>query len=187
MKIENMGNKLMIKLVVGSEAIFFLSLIMAYLYFWREGQFRQLTTHVLHLRTSAIFTFLLISSSFTYIAAENSFKEGKHKNFKWWLTVTIMLGLIFLAGQGHEYFDLIRKQVTINRSEFGSSFYTLTGFHGLHVLIGLIILLMALVVSWTGKQKVSPSLFSTLGWYWHFVDVVWIVVFTIVYVLPYTL
>ncbi|MBD0368850.1 MAG: cytochrome c oxidase subunit 3 [Flavisolibacter sp.] len=81
---------------------------------------------------------------------------------------------------------MIQEHLTISQSEFGSSFYTLTGFHGLHVLVGLIILcvVLALLIQGYFKEQTS-SLIATVGIYWHFVDVVWIFVFTTIYVLPY--
>ena len=100
---------------------------------------------------------------------------------KGWLIVTILLGAIFLVGQGAEYVRLIRDNITLNGSVFGASFFTLTGFHGLHVLIGLVILSIILALAFL---KDSKSAIRTIAPYWHFVDVVWLFVFTVVYVLP---
>lgn len=176
----------MMKLTIGSEAIFFISLIVAYLYFWRSGHFQKLAAEHLNIKATVVFTVLLISSSFTFWQAERSYKRGQEKSLRAWLGATILLGLVFLAGQGREYYKLIREQVTISKSEFGSSFYTLTGFHGLHVLIGLILLAIVLVLAVKGYfRNSSSSVISTVGIYWHFVDVVWLFVFTTIYVLPY--
>lgn len=105
---------------------------------------------------------------------------------KAWLLATISLGLIFLAGQAHEYYHLLNQNLTMSKSEFGSSFYTLTGFHSLHVLIGLILLSVLFALTRKGYLKnTSSSLITTIGIYWHFVDAVWIFVFSLIYVLPY--
>jgi heme/copper-type cytochrome/quinol oxidase subunit 3 len=181
-------NKLMMKLTVGSEVIFFLSLIVAYLYFWRSGNFQRQATEHLHLKTTAIFTVLLLSSSFTFWRAEAAYKNGKEKWMKIWLASTIGLGLIFLGGQGREYYNLVKENLTISKSEFGSSFYTLTGFHGLHVFVGLVLLSILLLLTVKGYFKTSGStVIRTIGIYWHFVDAVWVFVFTTIYVLPYLL
>ncbi len=133
-----------------------------------------------------MFTILLLGSSFTFWRAEKNYERGEQKKMKGWMIATILLGLIFLAGQGHEYYKLIQENLTISKSEFGSSFYTLTGFHGLHVLVGLIILgiVLALMIQGYFKDKRS-SVITTVGIYWLFVDAVWIFVFTTIYVLPY--
>lgn len=176
----------MLKLFVGSESVFFIALIMAYLYFWRSGNFDTMAAKHLHIKTTGLFTILLLSSSFTFWLAEKKLKEGAVKKTKLWLSITIALGLIFLAGQAHEYYGLIQEHLTISTSEFGTSFYTLTGFHGLHVLLGLIVLGIVLTLTILGYFKKNASgIVSTIGIYWHFVDAVWLVVFTIIYVLPY--
>lgn len=183
-----MMNKLMMKLTIGSEAVFFLCLIVSYLYFWRSGNFQKEVAAHLHVKTTGLFTVLLLSSSFTFWRAEKNHQRENAKGVKAWLTATILLGIIFLAGQGHEYYNLIKENVLINKNEFSSSFYTLTGFHGLHVFFGLIILIIVLLLILNGylRDKRS-SVLSTVGIYWHFVDVVWIFVFTTIYVLPYIL
>jgi len=100
-----------------------------------------------------------------------------------WLMISIVFGLIFLVGQGFEYLGLIREKITISRNVFGSAFFTLTGFHGLHVLIGLIVLLILANLIRTKKyQAVEYDVFNTATVYWHFVDAVWVVVFSVVYI-----
>lgn len=180
-----MQSKLMMKLTIGSEAIFFISLSIAYLYFWRSGNFQTIASDHLHIKTTGIFTLLLLGSSLTFWMAEKSNQQEDEKKMKGWLVATLILGAVFLAGQGHEYYNLIKENLTISKSEFGSSFYTLTGFHGLHVLIGLILLMILLLLAMHGYLKKSSSVLRTVGIYWHFVDVVWLFVFAIIYVLPY--
>lgn len=178
----------MMKLTIGTEAVFFVCLIVAYLTFWKSGNFKAASLNQLDIKTTAVFTLLLFSSSFTFWMAERNYYRNHVRLMKSWLAATIILGLVFLIGQGHEYYSLISKNVTISRSEFGSSFYALTGFHGLHVLIGLIILLIVWVLTAEGHFKGGAStVIRTVGIYWHFVDVVWAFVFTVVYLLPYLL
>jgi heme/copper-type cytochrome/quinol oxidase subunit 3 len=181
-------NKLMMKLTIGSEAIFFLALIVAYLYFWRSGHFQKEVAEHLSIKTTGLFTIILLSSSFTFWRAEVKHNKQNDKATKLWLTITVLLGIIFLSGQGNEYYKLVNENVLVSRNEFGSSFYTLTGFHALHVLIGLIILLIVLLLVAQGHlSNVNNTVIRTVGIYWHFVDAVWICVFTTIYVLPYIL
>ncbi|HWI91601.1 MAG TPA: heme-copper oxidase subunit III [Flavisolibacter sp.] len=181
-------NRLMMKLTIGSEAIFFLCLIVAYLYFWRSGNFQREVAEHLSIKSAGIFTAILLFSSFSFWQAERNHASENYKATKLWLIVTIILGVIFLLGQGHEYYKLIQENILISKSEFGSSFYTLTGFHGLHVLIGLIILLIVLALTMQGYLlNKNSSAIKTVGIYWHFVDAVWVFVFATIYVLPYIL
>jgi heme/copper-type cytochrome/quinol oxidase subunit 3 len=181
-------NKLMMKLIIGSEAIFFLCLIVAYLYFWRSITFQREVSANLDIKSTVLFTAILLSSSFTFWRAEKNHHRGNNKAANAWLSATIFLGAIFLIGQGREYYRLLNKNVLISKSEFGSSFYTLTGFHGLHVLIGLIILISVLLLTLNGHlQNKNSTVLSTVGMYWHFVDVVWLFVFSTIYVLPHVL
>ncbi len=176
------------KLVIGSEAIFFIALIISYLFFWRTGHFQKEVAEHLDIKLTGLFTAFLLSSSFTFWMAERSHKKERAKSMNIWLLATIILGLVFLIGQGHEYYNLLQENLTISKSEFGSSFYTLTGFHGLHVFIGLIMLTIVLILAIQGVfKKSTSSVIGTVGIYWHFVDVVWIFVFIIIYVLPYIL
>lgn len=178
-------NKTMMKLVVGTETMFFISLIMAFVYMAYNSGFEPYQVKALDIKTTGIFTLFLFASSFTFWRAEKNYRKGNINNLKTWLIATIILGGIFLFGQGKEYWRLVQDNITLNGSVFGTSFYTLTGFHGFHVFVGLIILLIILIMSFLGDfDKENSSVVSTVGIYWHFVDVVWIFVFTVVYVLP---
>lgn len=181
-----MENKLMIKLVVGTEAMFFLSLIMAYLYFSFQPGFTSNQADHLDLRSTAIFSAFLFSSSFTFWRAEMNFRKGNMTRLKGWLLLTLVLGLIFLLGQGTEYARLLRENVSISSSLFGTGFFTLTGFHGLHVLAGLVVISIVTALTFMGDyDRSTSSVFGAVGIYWHFVDIVWLFVFGIVYVLPH--
>lgn len=181
-----MENKTMMKLVVGTEGMFFVALIMAFIYMAYNSGFEPYEVSKLDIKTTGIFTIILFSSSFTYIMAEKKYEQGNIKSLKIWLIITILLGAIFLFGQGKEYIRLINENITMSGSVFGTSFYALTGFHGLHVFIGLIILCIVLVLTLIGDFNNSKSnVIGTVGIYWHFVDIVWAFVFTVVYVMPH--
>ena len=174
-------NTTMLYLVIYTEAFFFLCLIMAFIYMAYNTGFEPHELNRLDIRTAGIYTVVLIASSGTLHVAERGYAKGKRAVLIGWLIVTIVLGAIFLAGQGSEYARLISDDITLNGSVFGASFFTLTGFHGLHVLVGLIILSIVLALAFL---RDSHSAIGVVALYWHFVDVVWIFVFTVVYVLP---
>lgn len=171
----------MIQLVIFTEAFFFLCLIMSFVYMAYNTGFEPHELSRLDIRSAGCYTVALLASSLTIHFAESGYRRGRPAVMKGWLIVTILLGIIFLVGQGTEYARLIRDDITLNGSVFGASFFTLTGFHGLHVLIGLVILSIVLALAFLEDQK---SAILTIAPYWHFVDVVWLFVFTVVYVLP---
>ena len=183
-----MNNKLLIKLFIASEALFFLSLMVAYVYFWQAAHFRKEALDHLSITTTGTFTVLLVLSSLTFWLSERMHHRGLIRASSFFLLVTILLGCIFLVGQAHEYYKLINEDITIGKDEFGTSFFTLTGFHGLHVLLGLITLgiLCYLLIKGHLRDKGNSTL-AAVGIYWHFVDVVWLAVFTLIYVLPHFL
>lgn len=183
-----MDNKLMIKLVVGTEALFFVVLIFGYVYFAFNPGYSPQALRLLNIRSTGMFSLFLFSSSFTYWRAEVNFDKGKLFRLKVWLTITILLGCLFLFGQGREYFNLFRENLIVSSNLFGTSFFTLTGFHGLHVFIGLIMLSIVLLLAFLGDfDRPGSSVIETVGIYWHFVDIVWFFVFSMVYVLPHFL
>ena len=179
-----MENKALAKLVVATEAVFFLALIMAFVYMAYNHGFEPHEVKALDIKSTGVYTLLLSFSSFSFFMTEKSFRNGKNNSLKVWMLITIILGTIFLFGQGKEYLRLIKQQVTLNGSVFGTSFFTLTGFHGLHVFMGLVILSILFGMAVAGDFKKPSTVISAAGIYWHFVDIVWIIVFTIVYVLP---
>jgi heme/copper-type cytochrome/quinol oxidase subunit 3 len=181
---KNMNkNKIMMLFFLGSEAFFFLALIMAYVYYSHPGGNLSPTAQYLDIKKTAIFTFFLLASSLTIWLAGRASESGKQKSRLFWLGVTILLGIVFLFGQGSEYLRLIQTDVTISKNVFGSAFFTLTGFHGLHVILGLIVLSILGLMLFSGRFKsVQATVFESASLYWHFVDAVWIVVFSAVYI-----
>ena len=138
---------------------------------------------VLHLPIVA--SICLLSSSATVAFAERAFKRGNSGAFKLWWFITIALGLEFVGATIFEWKELIyHHHFTISTNLAGSTFYSLVGLHLSHVLVGLILLTLVFVLSLF--NKVGPEQHERLemiGWYWHFVDVIWIVVFTVVYII----
>ena len=176
-------NKILMFFFVGSEAFFFLGLIISYVYYSHPGGHISPTAKYLDIEKTSIFTIFLLASSLTIWLAGRNLIKKKTKALTAWLVATIVLGAAFLIGQSIEYAGLFALNVTISKNVFGSSFFTLTGFHGLHVLLGLIMLSILLGMIILGKFKSLESTALESGSiYWHFVDVVWIVVFSVVYI-----
>jgi heme/copper-type cytochrome/quinol oxidase subunit 3 len=177
-------NKLGILLFIGSEAVFFALLILAYLYFQGLTTAEPTAGTSLDPLTTGLFSLCLFASSFTVWRAGKSMRVRAHhsrRELELWLLATIILGAIFLFGQGIEWERLIGQGTTISRNLFGTTFFTLTGFHGLHVLIGLAALAILLGLSRTKRLAPSPAAVETISVYWHFVDAVWVVIFSAVY------
>jgi len=168
-----------------SETGFFGALILAFLFFNVQPQPGP-TPHNLDLLRTGLFSICLFSSSFTIWRSEAALHRGNTRGMIGWLVLTIALGGVFVFGQGWEYRDLISHGVLIDTNLFATTFFTLTGFHGAHVIVGLIAMLIVLGLALAGEFKVKPSsALAAVGIYWHFVDVVWVAVLTVVYILPH--
>lgn len=169
-------------LIVAESAIFII-FIVAYLYYLGKSLTGPTPRDVLEL---PIFTSIcLLSSSATVHAAVSALHHGKRSATSLWLAATVLLGGIFLAGTAHEWYHLITvDHLTIQTNLFGTTFYSLVGLHASHVIVGLSMLSLALFFSLTGSltSKYTARM-EVLSLYWHFVDAVWVVVFTVVYVL----
>jgi len=178
--------KLGVGLFLLSEANFFLILLVAYVYFHSlpaDGP-SAAASSLNPIHTLAFSICLFLSSATIHLAAR-SFRTGDRSGVSRWLALTVALGAIFLFGQTREYLGLFAHGVTISTNLFGSTFFTLTGFHGLHVLIGLCALGALLGIALGGRlDQVKPSGFEAVSMYWHFVDAVWVVIFTVVYLWP---
>jgi cytochrome c oxidase subunit III len=168
-------------LFVASEAVFFILLIVAYVVYHATSPSAADASHYLDIPKTAVFTACLISSSFSMWLAGARFRSGRRRSALAWLLITMALGAVFLAGQGSEYVSLIGKDVTISRDLFGTTFFTLTGFHGLHVLIGLIMLGTLFGLEMKRGVTGSPEAVECVSIYWHFVDAVWMIIFPVVY------
>jgi heme/copper-type cytochrome/quinol oxidase subunit 3 len=167
-----------------SEAGFFAILIIAYLFYNVVPQAGP-NAHQLDLLKTGIFSVCLFASSFTIWRSEVGLRKNKQWRMLAWLATTIALGGIFIVGQGMEYWHLLQSGVSVSSNLFATTFFTLTGFHGLHVCVGLIALLIVLGLGLAGdfRKGHSPAL-GAVGLYWHFVDVVWVFVLSVVYILP---
>ena len=169
---------------IGSEAFFFIALIIAYVYYRNFIHATDTVAKNLEVVRAGIFTLFLVASSFTLIFSKKAFFREKNSASKLLMGITILFGIIFIVGQITEYIGLYAKQVKLNKDIFGSSFFTLTGFHGFHVILGLIALLILFTLSFGKTKEVARAGFEGVEVYWHFVDVVWLFVFFFVYIKP---
>jgi len=167
-----------------SEVAFFSTLVVAYITFLHSDSSGP-TPAILSLPLVIGTTICLLSSSGTIHLAERRLRAGGQRTFVLWWLATIVLGVLFLAGTAHEWHDLItREGLTISRNLFGTTFYTLVGFHALHVTGGVIAMSIVLALSLRGRISAKNHLGAEMvAWYWHFVDAVWVVVFTVVYLI----
>jgi len=182
---------------LSSELMFFAGLFA--MYFTLRAQVPEVwaeKTELLNVPFALVNTLVLVSSSFTaqagVWAAERyqARRTGSIFNIRgWgmheWFVLTYILGSIFIAGQVFEYTELVHAGLTISSSPYGSVFYLTTGFHGLHVLGGLIAMLFVLGRSFSAKKFGTHEATTTIvvSYYWHFVDVVWIALFAVIYIL----
>jgi len=178
-------NKTGILAFLFSEVGFFGTLILAYLYFYVHPQPGP-GPRELDLPRTLVFSMCLFASSFTFWRSEVAMHKRRRGSMLGWLALTIVLGAVFLGGQGNEYWKLFQSGVDLSTNMFATTFFTLTGFHGLHVLMGLITLLIFLWMVWEGDSVYAKfdDAFKCVGYYWHFVDVVWVFVLFTVYLLP---
>lgn len=175
------GTVAMASLITAESAIFTI-FVVAYLYY--IGRDVQGPTPKQVLEVPIFYTVCLLSSSGFIMLAEHAIDHAKMAAFRLWWAVTILLGMIFLYGTATEWRKLIvEDHLTISTNLFGTTYYSLVGLHASHVVVGLIMMLCVLVFSLAGAVRPEHAYrVKTLALYWHFVDAVWVVVFTVVYV-----
>ena len=179
------NNKLAMWLFLGSECLLFGGLISTYMLYRGRVSDGPHPSGIYDIPFTSVSSFVLLMSSLTMVLAVSSAQRGDDKKTNLWLLVTALLGSTFIGGQVYEFTAFYREGLGFTTSLFGSSFYTLTGFHGVHVSVGVILLLSLMGIikknRITGNKAESVEL---IGLYWHFVDIVWIVIFTLVYLIP---
>jgi heme/copper-type cytochrome/quinol oxidase subunit 3 len=179
------NEKLAMWLFLGSECLLFGGLISTFLLYRESIPDNGPTIESLYdIPYTSVSSFVLLMSSLTMVLAVSAIKRGDQRNTRVWLTTTALLGASFVGGQIYEFTVFYREGLGYTTNLQGSAFYTLTGFHGVHVSIGIIMLLSCVVLSLRGRLGPDRSeAIEIVGLYWHFVDVVWIVIFTVVYLI----
>jgi heme/copper-type cytochrome/quinol oxidase subunit 3 len=169
---------------IGSECLFFGTLISTYMVYRRSSVQVPFPEEILDIPLTTISTFVLLMSSLAMVLALDGVTRGSRKLSILWLSVVIFFGVVFLGFQAYEFTHFVHEGLTIQRNIFGSSFFVLTGFHGAHVTGGVIWLTTLLILAIRGKLPPERSLAVEIaGLYWHFVDIVWIVIFTLIYLI----
>lgn len=169
--------------LIAAEAAIFTIFVVAYVFYLGKSLTGPMPKDVLHV--PIVYTICLLSSSLTIHLAAKSLRRGGTLSFGILWLATITLGAAFLCGTGTEWYRLIYKEgFTISTNLFGTTYYSLVGLHAFHVMVGLLSLTTVMVFTMTGSVgSEHAERVDVLSLYWHFVDVVWIVVFTVVYVI----
>lgn len=180
-RLPSRGKAAMFALIIGESGIFTI-FVVAYLFYIGKSLSGPTPQQVLEVPIFG--TICLLSSSFTIWLAEHAISRSKIAAFTGWLAVTILLGVVFLIGTAIEWHKLIyRDGLTISTNLFGTTYYSLVGLHATHVVVGLLMLTITFLFAISrhvGGQHAER--FAVLAMYWHFVDAVWVVVFTVVYI-----
>jgi heme/copper-type cytochrome/quinol oxidase subunit 3 len=170
---------------LGSECLLFGALISTYLLYRGRSISGPKPKDVYDIPFTSVSSFVLLMSSLTMVLALAAIQRRDERRLRVWLLATALLGSTFIAGQIYEFTSFVHEGLTIHTNLFGSSFFVMTGFHGVHVTVGIIMLLSLVSLSRKGKlPQEKAEVVEIIGLYWHFVDVVWIVIFTIVYLIP---
>ena len=179
------SRKMLMWLFLTSDCMFFGTLIATYMVYKNRSLIPPYPREIFDIPYTSVSAFVLLMSSLTMVLALAAIQRNDQVRLRIWLLTTALLGTVFIGGQYYEFTTFYHDNLTLQHSLFGSSLFTLTGFHGAHVTIGIFWLLYMASVSWTGRLNSEQALFIEIaGLYWHFVDIVWIVIFTIVYLLP---
>lgn len=171
-------------LFLGGECVLFATLFGTYL--GLKGSLNGFPgpAELFHLELVAIMTMLLLTSSLTSVFAIIAMKSNNYRSMQAWLTITVLLGLGFLSFEIFEFYEYNHQGLGFTVSAFSSAFYTLVGFHGGHVLFGILwIVTLQLQAIKKGINVTTAPKFYVAGLYWHFVDVVWVFIFTVVYLM----
>jgi heme/copper-type cytochrome/quinol oxidase subunit 3 len=179
------NEKLGMWVFLGSECLLFGGLISTYLLYKHNNQAGGPIPHELYdIPFTSISSFVLLMSSLTMVFAVTAAARGDGPRLRIWLLTTALLGSVFISGQVYEFQTFVKEGMGFTTNSASSAFFTLTGFHGVHVSLGIVMLVSTAVLSWRGRVPIERAeSVEIVGLYWHFVDVVWVLIFTIVYLI----
>ena len=179
------NRKVLMWAFLGSDCMFFGALIIAFLVYRGKWIGHPNPQDVFDIPYTSVSAFALLMSSLAMVLALAAIQHGDTKRLRIWLLTTAGLGLVFIGGQIYEFTSFGAEGLNLSTNTGGTTFFVLTGFHGTHVSLGIAWLLSLVVLAWKGKIKQANSLdVEIAGLYWHFVDIVWIIIFTVVYLIP---
>jgi len=176
--------KLLMWVFLGSDCLFFGALIATYMVYRGQSLTGPYPIDIINVPVTTISTFVLLMSSFAMVQALAATHADNKRGIVGWLVATAVLGAIFIGFQVVEFNTFKNEGLTLGGNLFGATFFTLTGFHGAHVTLGIIWLVAMAIVANKGRVGPNSALdIELLGLYWHFVDIVWIVIFTLLYLI----
>jgi cytochrome c oxidase subunit 3/cytochrome o ubiquinol oxidase subunit 3 len=177
--------KLAMWLFLASDCLFFGALISSYVLYRGRSIEGPYPNDVFDIPYTSVSSFVLLGSSLTMVLALAAAQKRDFPRMRVWLLATALLGTTFIGGQAYEFTVFYREGLSLEGNLFGSTFFTLTGFHGAHVAIGILMLLSLVGMSVADRLPEDAAFpVEMVGLYWHFVDIVWIVIFTVVYLIP---
>ena len=170
---------------LGSECLLFGALISTFLLYHGRTGTGPTPKEVYDIPFTSVSSFVLLMSSLTMVLALAAIQRGDEGRMRVWLMATALLGMTFISGQVYEFNTFVREGLAFTTSPFSSAFFTMTGFHGAHVSGGILMLLSLTGMSLDGRLPPERSeVVELVGLYWHFVDIVWIVIFAVAYLIP---
>jgi len=176
--------KLLMWVFLGSDCLFFGALIATYMVYRGQSLTGPYPIDIIDVPVTTISTFVLLMSSFAMVQALAATHADNKRGIVGWLVATAVLGAIFIGFQVVEFNTFKNEGLTLGGNLFGATFFTLTGFHGAHVTLGIIWLVAMAILANKGRVGPNSALdIELLGLYWHFVDIVWIVIFTLLYLI----
>jgi cytochrome c oxidase subunit I len=177
--------KLAMWIFLGSECFFFGTMIATYLAYKGRSVVGPHPHEILNIPITSVSTFDLLMSSLLMVLALAAVQRGDRRQARLWLFGTAFFGLIFLGFQAYEFTSFVHEGLTLQQNVFGSTFFVLTGFHGGHVALGVALLLTLWILDLRGRLDTRDTVkVEVVGLYWHFVDIVWIIIFTVIYLIP---
>jgi heme/copper-type cytochrome/quinol oxidase subunit 3 len=177
--------KLAMWLFLASECLLFGALISTYVLYRGRSIDGPFPADVFDIPYTSVSSFVLLASSLTMVLALSAAQQRDIGRMRLWLLTTALLGMTFVGGQVYEFTVFFDEGLKLSTNLFSSTFFVLTGFHGVHVTVGVLMLLSLVGISFAGRMPDDASFpIEMVGLYWHFVDIVWIVIFTVVYLIP---
>ena len=179
------NTKLAMWLFLASECLLFGALISTYLLYRGASREGPYPADVFDIPFTSVSSFVLLASSLTMVLALAAAQRRDTGRMRLWLLTTALLGMSFVGGQVYEFTTFYHEGLKLSTNLFGTTFYVLIGFHDVHVTVGILMLLSLVGMSWADRLPDDQAFtVEMIGLYWHFVDIVWIIIFTVVYLIP---
>lgn len=179
------NKKIIMWAFLASDCMFFGTLISTYIIYHGKSTIGPYPVEILNIPVTTVSSFVLLMSSLLMALTVAAINRQDIKQFRLFILLTAIFGLIFLCFQSYEFTEFYHRGLTMSKNVFGSTFFTMTGTHGLHVFLGVLWLMGWFVFSFFGDMRGKATDIEVTGLYWHFVDIVWIVIFTVIYLVEF--